>query len=223
MKRLVSLLLFVFPLLQFSSAQTFKAGFYVGANLTGVQGLEANNDNSFAHPGFTVAGTLSTKIGRKANLQMELRFFQRGASQSPVYDSTTGEYNNYFKLTLNYVDAVIGIRRQIHFTLRNENTDKYGVEAGVSVGYLFGYSYEVQSITYTLAVHPVDISPYIGLYYNVTPHFYTEIRYSNSVNSVLVDSQAKNPYFLYYNSFNDGHNLAFSLVLGFVFGSDYRR
>lgn len=224
MKRLSLLILLLFPFLKYSSAQTFNAGFYVGATMTGIQGLEANNDNSFEKFGFTVAGTVSAKISRKTRLQMEIRYFQRGAQQTPVYDSAAGSYNEYFKLRMNYVDVVLGIRRQIHFSIRNEEKDMYGVEAGVSVGDLVYTYYEVQSVTYKLATNPVDISPYIGLYYNVTPHFYVEGRFSNSINSALVQNNVKNPYFLYYSSFNDGHNMCFSLTLGFVFGgSRFRR
>jgi hypothetical protein len=199
-------------------AQTFNGGFYAGAAVSGIEGLEANNDNSFGHLGFTVAGTVSTKISPKTRVQFEIRFIQRGGSQAPrVVDSSAGTYNNYFRLTLNYVDAVIGIKRQIHFTVRNEDKDLYGMEAGVSVGYLVNSSYEVQSIVYSIATHPVDISPYIGLYYNITPHFYAETRFSNSVNSALVQNNVSNPYFLYYSSFDDGHNMGFIFTLGFLF------
>jgi Outer membrane protein beta-barrel domain len=212
----------VLPFVNYLSAQTFSAGFYVGGTMTGIQGLEANNANSFEHVGLTVAGTVSAKISPKTRLQMEIRFFQRGASQSPRYDSMANQYNQYFKLTMNYADIVLGIRHQIHFNIRNEAKDMYGIEAGASVGYLMGYTYEVQSITYKLAVNAIDVSPYIGIYYNVTPHFYVEGRFSNSINSALVQNNVKNPYFLYYSSFNDGHNMCFSLTLGFAFWSKFQ-
>jgi hypothetical protein len=220
MKRLALLLFFVFPSISYLSAQAFDAGFYAGATMSGVQGLEANNDNSFDKVGFTVAGTVGAKISRSTHLQMEIRFIQRGANESPVYDSAASGYNDYFKLRLTYADVVLGIKHAIHFNLRNVNTDQYGIECGLSVGTLVYSYYEVESIIYPIDVHPIDISAYIGLYYNITPHFYIEGRYSNSLNSALVQSPVSNPYFLYYSSFNDGHNIGFSITLGFVFGSD---
>lgn len=222
MKRSALLLLSLFPAIHYLPAQTFTAGFYAGATVTGIQGLEANNANSFEKFGLTVAGTVSSRIGHNTRLQMEIRYFQRGAEQTPRYDSATNQYNDYFKLVMNYVDVVLGIRQQIHFSIRNENKDMYGLSAGVSVGDLVYTDYQVQSITYKLATNPIDVSPYIGFYYNITPHFYAEARFSNSVNSALVQSNAKNPYFLYYSSFNDGHNMGFSLTLGFAFGSASR-
>lgn len=234
MKRAALLLLFVIPFLYKTTAQTFQAGFYVGATMTDIAGSDnIDNDNDFYHLGFTIAGTVSTKISPKTRLQMEIRYFMKGTSQPPVVDSvpnsalnTTAngnynlQYSNYYNLTLNYVDVVIGIKRQIHFNLRHATTDKYGIECGVSIGSLLGYSYTVQSINYTMALNLIDVSPYVGLYYNVTPHFYIEGRYSNSVNSIIKQDGTNSQYFyyLYYGSWNNGHNLAFSLTLGFIFG-----
>ncbi len=220
MKRLAVLVLFIIPFYHYSTAQLFRAGFYVGPTMTDVSGMDnVDNDNDFKHLGFTVAGTVSAKISPKSALQMEIRFIQRGSQQNPVIDSFGNILpGDYFKMTLNYVDMVIGIKHQIHFNIRNAATDKYGIEAGVSLGSLVSYSYSVDQVSFNLAVNKIDISPYIGIYYNVTPHFYIEGRYSNSINSALVQDNTKNPYFLYYNSWNAGHNLNFSLTLGFIFG-----
>ena len=229
MKRSLLLFILVFPSFHYLSAQAFQAGFYIGATMTDIAGTDnTDNDNDFRHLGFTVAGTVSTNISPKTKLQMEIRFFQRGAQQTPISDTThqpNGNianvgYNNYFDMTLNYVDVVIGVKRQIHFNLRNTSTDLYGIEGGVSIGSLVGYSYQAQGVNYTLDLTPMDISPYVGIYYNVTPHFYIEGRYSNSINSVIRHdaSNSQGFYNLYYNAWNNGHNLAFSLTLGFVFG-----
>ncbi len=79
-----------------------------------------DNDVDFEKLGFTVAGTVSTKISPKTRLQMEIRFFQRGAQQSPtlVNDSASSAtinpsgqyYTPYFTLRLNYIDVVVGIK-----------------------------------------------------------------------------------------------------------------
>jgi Outer membrane protein beta-barrel domain len=226
MKRIILLFLFVLPFLKNTDAQTFHAGFYAGATMTDVPGTDnIDNDMDFRHLGFTVAGTVSAKISPKTQLQMEIRYFQRGAQQTPAYDTVpnytntpTIGLNNYFDMTLKYVDIVVGIKHQVHCNLRNQNTDRYGIEAGVSLGALIGYSYEAQSINYPLELNPVDISPYVGIYYNVTPHFYIEGRYSNSINSAIKQSGSNAQYFLYYGSWDDGHNVSFNITLGFNFG-----
>ncbi len=232
MKRTVLLFLLLFPALHYLSGQTFQAGFYAGAAISDIPGTDnIDNDVDFEHLGFTVAGTVSAQVTPKTKLQMEIRFFQRGAQQSPqiVNDSAStatvnpsGQYlNSYFTIKLNYVDVVFCVKHSIHFNLRNVSTDKYGIEGGLSVGYLMGYSYEAESINYTLDLAPIDISPFVGIYYNVTPHFYVEGRYSNSINSVFKKDNNPNNlgfYYLYYSSWNNGHNVAFSLTLGFNFG-----
>jgi hypothetical protein len=221
MKRLALLFLFITSLVHYSLSQIFKGGFYAGASVADVAGMDnIDNDNDFKHLGFTVAGTVSAKISPKTNLQMEIRYIQRGSQQNPPVDSNgfADLSAPFFTLTLRYIDVVLGIKHQIHFNIRNTATDKYGIEAGASIGSLFSYSYTYQNVSYNMALNNIDISPYVGIYYNVTPHFYIEGRYSNSVNSAIVHDNVKNPYFLYYNSWNAGHNLAFTLTLGFVFG-----
>src|ERR1700744_5451935 len=83
MKRLLIVFLFVFPALKYSTAQTFQAGFYGGASVSDIPGTDnVDNDVDFQHLGFTLAGTVSTKISPKTTLQMEIRFIQKGAQQS---------------------------------------------------------------------------------------------------------------------------------------------
>jgi hypothetical protein len=231
MKRLALLFLFIIPFINNSFAQTFRAGFYAGATMTDIPGTDnIDNDVDFEHLGFVIAGTVSAKVSPKTNLQMEIRFIQKGAQQNPQYTNDSASnaninpnaqyVNNYFSLILDYVDVTVGIKRQIHFSLRNKATDRYGIEAGVSVGALVHYSYTTQSITEPIDVNTLDVSPYVGVYYNITPHFYVEGRYSNSVNDALAhDNNNGNSFYnLYYGTWNAGHNVAFSLTLGFIFG-----
>jgi len=235
MKRIALALLLIFPTLKYIAAQGFQAGFYLGATASDVAGTNnINNSANFSKLGFTLAGTVCTNITPKTKLQMEIRFYQRGAQIRPTIDSvSTGNsgtqtngnynvgYNDYFTMTLNYVDIVVGIKHQIHFNIRNASTDRYGIEAGVSIGTLIYSSYEVNSVSYPLDVNGVDISPYVGLYYNITPHFYIEGRYSNSVNSVLKhdNTNGNSFYNLYYGTWDSGHNRGFSMTVGFVFGN----
>ncbi|HTB32058.1 MAG TPA: outer membrane beta-barrel protein [Bacteroidia bacterium] len=229
MKRLTLLLLLIFPYLQYSNAQIFRAGFYAGASVSDMPGTDnIDNDADYKHLGFVVAGTVSAKISPKTIMQMEIRYIQKGAQQTPAYDTTYGVtgnitgigLNDYFTLTLNYVDVVIGFKRQIHFNLHNVATDRYGIEAGASIGALISYSYSTQSIPTPIDLNALDISPYIGIYYNITPHFYIEGRYSNSINSALQhdNNNGGSFYNFYYGTWNAGHNIGFTFTLGFIFG-----
>ncbi len=231
MKRLAIVLLLTFPFFNSLSAQIFQAGFYGGATMTDIPGTDnIDNDADFEHLGFVLAGTVSAQISPKTKLQMEIRFIQKGAQENPQYtnDSAqtatinpTGQYiNDYFTLILDYVDVTVGIKHQIHFNLRNKATDRYGIEAGMSVGVLVHYSYSLQSNNYPIDLNTLDLSPYIGLYYNITPHFYIEGRYANSINTSLVaDNTNENSFYnINTGTWNNGHNVAFSLVLGFNLG-----
>ncbi len=223
MKRLALTLFITLTVLHYSSAQIFRAGFYAGATMTDIPGTDnIDNDSDFKHLGFTIGGTVSARISPKSILQMEIRYIQRGSQQNPVVDSTGYiQPGNYFTMTLNYVDMVIGIKHQVHFNLRNAATDKYGIEGGVSIGSLINYSYSVNQVNYTLSLNRIDVSPYVGIYYNVTPHFYIEGRYSNSIVSAIKhdNSNPNSFYNVYYGTWDAGHNVAFSLTLGFIFGS----
>jgi len=231
MKRIALLLLLVFPVLKYTSAQTFQAGFYAGAVASDIPGTDnIDNDVDFEHLGLTVAGTVSARITPRTMLQMEIRYIQRGAEQKPVIvnDSASSAVVNsnanyispYFTIDLYYVDVVIGFKHSVHFSIRNQATDKYGIEEGVSLGSLVGYSYEAQSVNYTLDLNKIDVSPYIGIYYNITPHFYVEARYSNSFTSALKQDNTNGVNFNYilYGGFDDGHNVSFTMTLGFIFG-----
>src|ERR1700722_13402582 len=78
MKRIALLLLLLFPALKYISAQTFQAGFYVGASVSDIPGTDnIDNDVDFEHLGFVIAGTVSAKVSPKTNVQMEIRFIQK--------------------------------------------------------------------------------------------------------------------------------------------------
>jgi len=213
MKRYIIILLvliaFKFPLM----AQRFNVGILAGADISDVDGADLTDpDNDFNKFGFTVGGYVNTKIN-KSTFQMEIAFAQKGSSQPP--DSTNN--NNYYKLALDYVDVTLVYRHSIHFNLGKSPTDKFELEGGASVGYLFYSSYEVKSIYYTIPLNTTDISAFVGVVYNFTPNFAIDIRYANSIIPVI-KHDAYNTYPLYYGSWNDGHNLVFQITFKYTFG-----
>jgi hypothetical protein len=208
------------------SAQTFRVGLYGGVNVTDVDGADlTDNDNDFHKFGFNAGLLVSSHAGKKNILQMEIGYSQTGSSQPP----DTTHTNNYYTLRFNYVNVALAIRHRVHFNLSKKPTDRFDLNAGVSIGYLFSAYYTVQSIVYyktseginllSSNFNPIDISPFVGITYNFSSKFAFDLRYYNSVTSVIPHEVA-NTYFLYYGSWNAGHNLVFQGTFRYTFGTD---
>ena len=96
----------VSPALKYSIAQTFQAGFYGGATVTDIPGTDnIDNDVDFEHLGFTIAGTVSTKISPTTKLQMEIRYFEKGRTISAIVNdsastATVNPNGQYLIITL---------------------------------------------------------------------------------------------------------------------------
>lgn len=214
MKRYILILLVLTIFILPTKAQRFNVGLLAGVDISDVDGADlTDNDNDFNKFGLTLGGYVNTKI-KKSTFQMEIAFAQKGSSQPP--DSTNN--NNYYKLILDYVDVTMVYRHSVHFNLGKSPTDKFELEGGVSLGYLFYSSYEVKSYYYTIPLNTTDISAFVGFAYNFTPNFAIDLRYSNSIIPVI-PHDANNPYFLYYGSWNDGHNLVFQITFKYTFGN----
>jgi len=203
------LIIFIFP----AKAQRFNVGLLAGVDISDVGGADLTDpDNDFNKFGFTVGGYVNTKIN-KSTFQMEMAFAQKGSSQPP--DSTNN--NNFYNLLLDYVDVTLAYRHSLHLNIGKQPSDKFELECGASVGYLFHYSYTVKQIELPIVLNTTDVSAFIGFAYNFSPNFAIDLRYSNSVIPVI-KPDAANPYFLYYNSWNDGHNLVFQITFKYTFG-----
>jgi len=201
-----------------TTAQHFRAGFTAGIAQTDVDGTDnRDNDNDFHKSGFTFGAFVNRKLGTYNELQLELNYIHAGSMQPP--DSTN---NNYFKLELNYVNASFLLKHYFHFPFFKQNGDKFDAELGLWVGQLVNYDYNVNGTDLTLPtgfLNSAEVSAFVGLTYNFTPHIALSYRYSNSLTSALNHSQASLAY-PYYGSFNAGHNLENIITLRFTFGSD---
>ena len=79
MKKIILICLFVLPF-YYMNAQRFRAGFYIGAAITDIDGTDnIDNDNDFEKYGLLVAGTVSAQISTKSAIQMEIRYIRREA------------------------------------------------------------------------------------------------------------------------------------------------
>ena len=216
-------IIFILPLLFVffgANAQRFRVGIFGGVNVTDVDGVDlTDNDNDFHKFGLTAGGFVNTHLGPKNIFQMEISYSQKGSSQSPDTSQANFNNNNYYRLRLNYVDVVLAIRHRIHLNISKKPTNKFDIEGGASIGTLVFHDYEVKSIFYTMNVNTADVSLFVGAVYNFTPNICFDFRYYNSVLPVI-PPDAANSYFLYYGSWNRGHNLVFQGTFKITFGHD---
>ena len=196
-------------------AQRFKVGLSGGVNITDVDGMDPiDADNDFKKFGFTAGGFVSTHIGDKTIIQMEIAYSQKGSHIPP----DTLHTNAYYTLRLDYVEVNLLFRHTIHLNLSKKPTDKFALEGGLSAGYMFHYYFTVQSIYYPLSLNTTDASAFVGFSYNFTPGFCIDLRYYNSF-TPLIPHNTTNTQFLYHNSWTLDHNLCFQITFKYTFGA----
>ncbi|HSY75416.1 MAG TPA: outer membrane beta-barrel protein, partial [Bacteroidia bacterium] len=212
-------LLFILPLLILvteAKAQRFRVGFMAGLTINDVSGADlVDADNDFKKPGFSISGLVNTKIGNTTQLQMEIAFIEKGSAVLP--DSTNN--NLYYNLNLNYIDVSVLIRQPLHIAVNKKMSDKYGLLIGGTYGTLISYSYTVQSNPTPIDLNNFDASAFIGFYYNFTPKFFIDLRYSNSIIPAIKRDASTSTFYPYFNSWNRGDNMSFEIRLGFIFGT----
>lgn len=198
-------------------AQRFKVGALAGVNITDVDGMDpVDFDNDFHKFGFTAGGYVATQLGEKSFIQMEIAYSQKGSSLPPDSLHT----NPYYTLRLNYVDIDLALRRMISVNLKKGPTDKFGIEGGVSFGYMFRYYYTSQSLIYPIPLNTTDVGLFAGFCYNFTPAFCIDLRYYNSIIPVIPSNSGNTSYqLLYYSNWNRGRNLGFQITFKYTFGT----
>lgn len=201
-------------------AQRFKVGALAGVNITDVDGMDPYDfDNDFHKFGFTVGGFVAAHLGEKALVQMEIAYSQKGSSFPP--DTSQMNFNNnlYYTFRLNYLDVDFAFRRMIRVNMKKGPTNKFGIEGGLSFGYMYHYYYSVQSVQYSLALNNTDIAVFAGFCYNFTPGFCIDLRYYNSLVPVIPSNSGNSSYqLLYYDNWNRGRNLGFQITFKYTFG-----
>ena len=121
-------------------------------------------------------------------------------------------------INLNYIDVSLLVKQGLGYS-KKAGFDKFGVEAGLTIGDLISSSFkDSTNMKGPIKVNPFDLEILAGVYYNFTPGFYVDVRYSNSlIHAIPHQSNFQNfyPYF----TMQKGNNLVFQLTLGFVFGN----
>jgi len=218
MKRAILPLLLLALFIPNAYAQRFRVGIRAGAAITDVDGADQiDNDNDFKKFGLAAGGFVSTKIAPRCAIQMEIGYTQKGSQIPP--DSTNN--NNYYRLVLNYIDASVYFKQQIHINVNKKPNDNIGLEFGASYGTLVAYSFTIKSIDYSTQFphNNYDVSLFVGIDYNITQNFYLCLRYANSVTPAIPRDNSAGLYGLNYGTYNRGNNLMFQFTLGYIFGT----
>jgi hypothetical protein len=193
----------------------------LGPAITDIDGADlTDNDNDFHKLGFSIGGLVNQKIGKHALAQMELAFIQKGSSQ-PVNLDSSGRYLFVpYTINLNYLDVSLLVKQGLGYS-KKANYDKFGVEFGLTMGNLVGSSFKDSSnmlIKGLTSINKFDLELLAGVYYNFTPGFFLDVRYSNSIiHAIKHDAGFVNVY--PYFTFQKGNNMVFQITLGFEFGN----
>lgn len=219
MKRSIFFILLFTLFIIKAQAQSFHAGFMLGPTMTDIDGADlTDNDNDFHKLGFSIGGLVNRKIGKHAFAQMELAFIQKGSSQ-PVNLDSSGRYLFVpYTINLNYIDISLLVKQGVAYS-KKDGFDKFGVEVGLTIGDLLSSSFkDSTNMKGPIKINPFDLELLAGVYYNFTPGFYLDVRYSNSIIHAI-PHQSNFENFYPYATFQKGNNLVLQLTLGFVFGN----
>lgn len=216
--RIIYFLFSVFPFVfavNSVNAQTFRAGFTLGAAATDIKGMDSRDgDNDFNKLGYTLGGIVNVRMNAKNDLQMEMNYIKKGTLQKP--DSMN---NGYYKLALDYVEIPLMLRHHMHFNMGKKIIDRFDWEVGASVGFMVRHTWIADGYLANFddsRINKTDASLFVGLNYNFSSHFYISFRYSNSVIPSVKHDVI--PGYLIPYDINTGNNLVFQMSLKFIFG-----
>jgi hypothetical protein len=195
----------------------FRAGLSMGAVATDIPGTDTrDNDSDFKKLGFTFGAFVNSELSAKNILQLEINFTQKGAQQDP--DSLN---NGYFKLSLNYIDVPLIFRHKMHLNIRHKPMDKLEIEGGIALEQLISYT-NIDGTNYQLPIdkntfNTTTASILAGLNFNLTPHIYFCLRYSNSFIPAVKRNSIPAAFFRY--AYNSGNNQVVLFAVKYVFGT----
>lgn len=219
---------FLFPVFAFtfgsniSMAQTFRAGFSMGATGTDIDGMDSRDgDDDFNKLGFILGGIVNTSLGEKNMFQMEMNYIKKGTSQKVDSTSTNG---NSYTLALDYIEVPLLLRHRMHFNIGKKSIDRFDWEIGASVGRMVRQSWIKDGQQSPLDINTLnrtDASILIGLNYNFSSHAYLSFRYSNSIIPAVKHDSYPGYFFIY--SYNTGNNMVFQMAMKFIFGGSAKK
>jgi hypothetical protein len=162
---LSALLLLYKPL----AAQNFNGGFFVGLNMSQVDG---ENYSGYDKVGFNAGSFITTAINREFDFRLELRYTEKGAFKK------SSEFNpEYYKVSMYYVEMPL----LIQYTWK----DNYIFSAGLSPDVILHHTEEDENGPVPPEDHPdfkrFSIGANIDAAYAFTDHLMVGARFSYSL------------------------------------------
>ena len=200
--------------------QQFNAGLTAGLVASDVYGADivadedAWNDTDFGKAGFMFGGIVSTSVGKKSLLQMEINYIQKGTQQS-ADDAGQG----FYKYAFTYIEVPFIFKYPLHFKLGKKTVKALDIQVGISAARLISSKaegddfYSEDDYSY---LNRTDVSLHGGIGYNFLEHFNFSFRYSNSLIPVF-ESSGSPIYFA--QGFNVGNNMVLHFMLQYMFGA----
>jgi hypothetical protein len=199
-------------------AQRFKPGLIFGAVSTDLVGVDPY-DNDFHKASVTVGGLLSTKISANNSVQFEILYTQKGSLQPA---DSVNNYT-YYKLSLNYIEVPLMLRHNLKININKKPTDRFYFEVGPSFGRLVSIKQNINGSIYNDQSNFLknEFAINVGLGCEIVNNLYFNIRFSNSIVSVVEhSSQIKTFNNFFWYTFNMGDNQVFAFTLRYIFDKD---
>ena len=198
-------------------AQIFKPGIIVGAVTSDVIGID-QYDIDFHKAGFTAGGSLNAVLSVKNSLQFEILYTQKGSYQPA--DSTNGYI--FYKLNLNYLEVPLMFKHKITFSIRKKPITNFYLEAGPSYGRLINVKQEGTynyGSAYQNNFKDDEFAINLGVGCRLAKHLFVNVRYCNSITSVIRQNTGVSTNGFFWYTFNKGDNVLFSFTLRYVFSN----
>ncbi|MGE0089322.1 MAG: porin family protein [Bacteroidales bacterium] len=151
---------------EFAFAQTFGGGFLAGLSMSQ---LDGDSFGGFNKAGFAGGIYTNTQINKKLDLQLELRYVQKG-SHSADKDL------NFYSSKLNYIEIPLFLRYKIY--------SKLYADLGLAIGYLQKSTEDKDGYGDLPADPPfneTEFSALVGIEYNFIKRFSVNVRYNYSI------------------------------------------
>ena len=157
---------FLFFITQTNFAQTFGGGFLAGISMSQ---LDGDSFGGFNKAGFTGGIFTNTQINKDMEIQLELRYVQKG-SHSGSKDL------NFYSSKLNYIELPLFLRYRIY--------SKLSADLGIALGYLQKSTEDKDGygdLPADPAFNKTEFSGLAGLEYQLWKQLSVNVRYNYSI------------------------------------------
>ena len=165
-------------------AQEFVAGPLLGGSFSQVDGDSFKGYQKF---GFQLGGFVYRKLTDRWDVQLEIKYAQKGSRKTPNYD--IGDYTDY-KIHLNYIQFPL---------LARYNFEKFSLEAGLSIGNLLSETEEYEGLKIPeedkVQFETMEYATLIGGNYYFNNKLWVNFRFSYSLNRIRIPYGGRIPIY----------------------------